>query len=386
MTRTAIRRFALPLMCVLACHAVAACSILVDTSGFATGPRADVGAPDSGEGLPDEDGGNGDGGGAPDTAVRSEQSCIIRGPGTSTCGALGSENCCESPLVSGGSFLQSYDGVTFNVNTHPATLSTFRMDRFEVTVGRFRAFLGARVAGWAPAVGAGVHTHLNAGRGLTLGISGSYEPGWNGAWSNEDILPTAKAAWSARLTDATACPATTWTDTPGAGETLPITCTTWYEAYAFCIWDGGFLPSFAEWNYAAAGGLEQRVYPWSPTTRDSSITCMNADYAGDPPTGCEGGSLSIAPAGSRSPSGDGRWRHADLAGNVAEWSFDQFDAPLPQSCTDCATFSGAAAQDTVRAAHGGAFSSRHEFVYASSALAQKPGARSSTTGVRCARP
>ena len=180
--------------------------------------------------------------------------------------------------------------------------------------------------------------------------------------------------------------ATTLTTTPGAGETLPITCTTWYEAYAFCIWDGGFLPSFAEWNYAAAGGLEQRVYPWSPTTRDSSITCMNADYAGDPPTGCEGGSLSIAPAGSRSPSGDGRWRHADLAGNVAEWSFDQFDAPLPQSCTDCATFSGAAAQDTVRAAHGGAFSSRHEFVYASSALAQKPGARSSTTGVRCARP
>jgi hypothetical protein len=42
-----------------------------------------------------------------------------------------------------------------------------------------------------------------------------------------------------------ACDATsggTWTVTPGSNETRPINCVNWWEAYAFCIWDGGFLP------------------------------------------------------------------------------------------------------------------------------------------------
>jgi len=35
----------------------------------------------------------------------------------------------------------------------------------------------------------------------------------------------------------------------GSLRDLPVNDVTWYQAYAFCIWDGGFLPSEAEWNY-----------------------------------------------------------------------------------------------------------------------------------------
>ncbi|MGO9835775.1 MAG: SUMF1/EgtB/PvdO family nonheme iron enzyme [Polyangiaceae bacterium] len=38
-----------------------------------------------------------------------------------------------------------------------------------------------------------------------------------------------------------------------------IDCVNWYESYTFCIWDGGFLPSEAEWEYAAGGGSHSLV-------------------------------------------------------------------------------------------------------------------------------
>jgi formylglycine-generating enzyme required for sulfatase activity len=38
------------------------------------------------------------------------------------------------------------------------------------------------------------------------------------------------------------------TSSAGSKENLPINCVNWWESYAFCIWDGGFLPSEAEWG------------------------------------------------------------------------------------------------------------------------------------------
>src|SRR5207244_10081622 len=58
----------------------------------------------------------------------------------------GQESCCASPLVPGGAFDRSYDGIPdggYDDPSFAATVSDFRLDRYEVTVGRFRRFVEA---------------------------------------------------------------------------------------------------------------------------------------------------------------------------------------------------------------------------------------------------
>jgi formylglycine-generating enzyme required for sulfatase activity len=120
-----------------------------------------------------------------------------------------------------------------------------------------------------------------------------------------------------------------------------MTCVTWSEAYAFCIWDGGFLPSDAEWGYAAAGGSQQREYPWGSTDPGTgnqyAIFCaIGAECAA---SGDDAGA-SWAPVGTAA-LGAGRWGQLDLAGEAAEWVLDLSGEPwtsaLVNPCTDCAS-------------------------------------------------
>ncbi|HSY23936.1 MAG TPA: hypothetical protein VK841_17530 [Polyangiaceae bacterium] len=85
------------------------------------------------------------------------------------------------------------DGGTAESN--PATISSVRIDKYDVTVGRFRQFVSAWNGGYTPPVGSGIHTHLNSGLGLvnsgapSSDAGAAYETGWSTAW-NSAIAPT----------------------------------------------------------------------------------------------------------------------------------------------------------------------------------------------------
>ncbi len=187
--------------------------------------------------------------------------------------------------------------------------------------------------GAPPANGSGIHTHLSGGLGLANSASSAtYETGWDAADWNTQIGAGARAAgtWNTNL----ACGAPvflsndTWTSTAGGQENLPINCVTWYEAYAFCIWDGGFLPSEAEWEYVAAAGSQQREYPWGSTDPGTANQyAIYQDYY-------TANLTHIAPAGTAT-LGAGYWGQLDMAGEVWEWALDWY-MPYVNPCTDCA--------------------------------------------------
>lgn len=223
----------------------------------------------------------------------------------------------------------------------------------------------------APPAGAGRHAHLHSGLGLSGGSG--YENGWDPAWSAE--LPATRAGWDSALAGGTWAARRT---SPGA-DRAAINRVTWYAAYAFCIWDDGYLPSEAEWNFAASGGAEHRVFPWSQPPSSTNIQCSSACYG----SCCSAGP---SPVGERD-GGAGRWGQADLGGNVWEWCLDRDDArlvpPLYPSgaCDDCVTLG----PGTARVFRGGGYDFSVPGLHAARRWSGAPNGTNQYAGVRCAR-
>src|SRR6185295_5857626 len=119
---------------------------------------------------------------------------------------------------------------------------------------------------------------------------------------------------------------------------------------------GGFLPSEAEYVYAAAGGSEQRLYPWGGAAPGSNnqYAIFNCNFPAPGGT-CDGTLANIAPVGTAT-KGAGRWGQMDLVGDLIEWTLDWFAPAYGNPCNDCANL----ADGSGRAPRDGYFSSTDE--------------------------
>jgi formylglycine-generating enzyme len=193
------------------------------------------------------------------------------------------------PTITSGCGLVSVPGGTFTMGDPLAfgaspvqpeqTVSPFLIDRYEVTVARFRRF-------W------------DAGHPAVPGGAVAY-PG-NPAFLSGGAVASPTGSYCNWFRDR---------------ENHPMTCVTWATAQAFCVWDGGRLPTEAEWEFAARG-TDGRTFPWG-TSETGVLTCTNFPVprietcAEDDP----------AFLGDTSP-----WGALHMAGNVAEFCADWYVA------------------------------------------------------------
>jgi formylglycine-generating enzyme len=222
-------------------------------------------------------------------------------------------------------------------------------------------------------------------RGLAdSGSEGELEAGWGPDWNQLTDLTNTDGDGS----DLCEASHQTWTEAPDGNETRPINCVSWYQAYAFCIWDGGFLPSEAEWNYAAAGGggaEGQRLYPWGATVPEANadLAVYGCRFGGDGEPPCTGVE-NIAPVGSVA-AGNGRWDQADLAGNLWEWNLDSYveaGTAFLGTCDDCAYLSPNAIGNVIK---GGGYENSASRLITSDRSTAAPSLAYDAIGFRCAR-
>jgi formylglycine-generating enzyme required for sulfatase activity len=253
---------------------------------------------------------------------------------------------------------------TLDQPEHSATVTGYYLDAFEVTVGRFRKFY-LQYGGPFVSPGAGAHA----------GIANS---GWDSSWNNSSYLPDNSTTL---LTSIINCTNSSWpvaTDpNPPDPEQRPVNCVTWYEAFAFCVYDGGRLPTEAEWELAAAGGSANLFYPWG----NYSSATLPANYS----VNLHSAKVSVGSA----PGGVGLFGQLDLIGSVNEWILDGIGTAWysPGSngnpCTDCADL--LSSDVTFRGLRGGAWSSSNLATLRSAARkSDDPAALSANYGIRCA--
>ena len=191
-------------------------------------------------------------------------------------------------------------------------LDAFWLDSFSVTNAEFARFVDATAyvtqaesAGWSFVFGGLLPDDFPP----TRGVVGA--PWWRQVDGAKWNRPTG--------------PQSSWEPLPHH----PVVHVTWTDANAYCSWAGKRLPTEAEWEYAARGGLVQQAFPWGDVLEPDGAHRMNVwqgDFPGD--NTCADGFYGTSPVGAFPANSYGLY---DMTGNVWEWTADWFSVDHPRT-------------------------------------------------------
>jgi len=194
-------------------------------------------------------------------------------------------------LIPGGTFkMGTDDGFPHEAPVHEVNLSPFWMDKHEVTVAQFAKFVEAT----------GYKTEAE-----TLGWSGVFDPNQR-TWTKGD-----GANWRHPMGPKS-----------NAKPDEPVVHVSYADATAYAKWAGKRLPTEAEFEFAARGGLDHKTYSWGEELRPGGKHAANI-WQGTFPQRDEAadGFSGLAPVGTFPANGYGLH---DMSGNVWEWCADWF--------------------------------------------------------------